>query len=263
MIFLSPLSYLVPAYATAPALMYVGLLMLGNVTKLDFNDSVDALSGMLCAVFIVLTCNIVTGIMLGFVALVFLPSILREMRLALPSSAGLGRWLSTGYRAIERLVRLWGLAVALGAAAVALLLLMSQFARSGVITYPAAFDAHLQGITDTVEQLSKNWLSSIVIGIAGGYFFNVVVQGGTPGAYLASFGSLAQLPDLYISTVKAAIFGVIAGVVAAYKGLNPKGGPKGVGDAVNQSVVITFLLLFFANLILTAVYLQVVPPKGA
>ncbi|MEE3851253.1 ABC transporter permease [Gordonia sp. LSe1-13] len=101
-----------------------------------------------------------------------------------------------------------------------------------------------------------------VVGIGGGYFFNVIVQGGTPGAYLASFGSLAQLPDLYISTVKAAIFGVLAGVVAAYKGLNPKGGPKGVGDAVNQSVVITFLLLFLANLIITAVYLQIVPPKG-
>ncbi|MFW0786110.1 ABC transporter permease [Gordonia sp. CPCC 206044] len=102
-----------------------------------------------------------------------------------------------------------------------------------------------------------------VVGIGGGYFFNVVVQGGTPGAYLASFGALAQLPDLYISTVKAAIFGVLAGVVAAYKGLNPKGGPKGVGDAVNQSVVITFLLLFLANLIITAVYLQIVPPKGS
>ncbi|MDY6811834.1 MAG: ABC transporter permease, partial [Actinomycetota bacterium] len=101
-----------------------------------------------------------------------------------------------------------------------------------------------------------------VVGIGGGYFFNVVVQGGTPGAYLASFGALAQLPDLYISTLKAAIFGVLAGVVAAYKGLNPKGGPKGVGDAVNQSVVITFLLLFLANLIITAVYLQIVPPKG-
>lgn len=70
MLFLSPLSYLVPVYATAPALMYVGLLMLSNVTKLDFNDSVDAMSGLLCAVFIVLTCNIVTGIMLGFSALV-------------------------------------------------------------------------------------------------------------------------------------------------------------------------------------------------
>ncbi|MGF1757238.1 NCS2 family permease [Photobacterium sagamiensis] len=70
MIFLSPLSYLVPAYATAPALMYVGLLMLSNVAKLDMNDSVDAMSGMVCAVFIVLTCNIVTGIMLGFSCLV-------------------------------------------------------------------------------------------------------------------------------------------------------------------------------------------------
>ena len=102
-----------------------------------------------------------------------------------------------------------------------------------------------------------------VVGIGGGYFFNVVVQGGTPGAYLASFGALAQLPDLWISLLKAAIFGVIAGVVASYKGLTPKGGPKGVGDAVNQSVVITFLLLFLANLIITAVYLQIVPPKGS
>ncbi|RVW01528.1 MlaE family ABC transporter permease [Rhodococcus spongiicola] len=102
-----------------------------------------------------------------------------------------------------------------------------------------------------------------VIGIAGGYFFNVVLQGGTPGAYLASFSALAQLPDLFAAEIKAAIFGVIAGVVAAYKGLTPKGGPKGVGEAVNQAVVITFLLLFFTNLILTAVYLQIVPAKGA
>lgn len=70
MVFLAPLSYLVPAYATAPALMYVGLLMLSNVTKLDFNDKVDAMAGLTCAVFIILSCNIVTGIMLGFVTLV-------------------------------------------------------------------------------------------------------------------------------------------------------------------------------------------------
>ena len=69
-LFLSPLAWLVPAYATAPALMYVGLLMLSNVSKLDFGDSVGAMSGLLCAVFIVLTCNIVTGIMLGFSSLV-------------------------------------------------------------------------------------------------------------------------------------------------------------------------------------------------
>lgn len=69
-LFLSPLSYLVPVYATAPALMYVGLLMLSNVAKIDFNDYVDAMAGLITAVFIVLTCNIVTGIMIGFASLV-------------------------------------------------------------------------------------------------------------------------------------------------------------------------------------------------
>ncbi|WP_228566068.1 ABC transporter permease [Nocardia sp. SYP-A9097] len=102
-----------------------------------------------------------------------------------------------------------------------------------------------------------------VVGICGGYFFNVGLQGGTPGAYLASFSALAQLPDLWIGEIKALIFGLVAGVIAAYKGLHPKGGPKGVGDAVNQSVVITFLVLFFLNLVLTLIYLQVVPAKGA
>ncbi len=70
MLFLQPLAFLVPSYATAPALMYVGLLMLSNVSKLDFSDFVEAMSGLVCAVFIVLTANIVTGIMLGFATLV-------------------------------------------------------------------------------------------------------------------------------------------------------------------------------------------------
>jgi phospholipid/cholesterol/gamma-HCH transport system permease protein len=102
-----------------------------------------------------------------------------------------------------------------------------------------------------------------VVGVAGGYYFNVILQGGTPGAYLASFSALAQLPDLYSGELKAFLFGIIAGVVASYKGLNAGGGPKGVGDAVNQSVVITFLLLFFVNFVVTAVYFQVVPAKGS
>jgi phospholipid/cholesterol/gamma-HCH transport system permease protein len=101
-----------------------------------------------------------------------------------------------------------------------------------------------------------------VVGVTGGYFFNVVLQGGTPGAYLSSFTALAQLPDLYVSQIKALLFGLIAALVASYKALNAKGGPKGVGDAVNQSVVITFMLLFMTNFIITAIYFQVVPQKG-
>ena len=101
-----------------------------------------------------------------------------------------------------------------------------------------------------------------VVGVMGGYFFNVILQGGTPGAYLASFTALAQLPDLYVGELKALIFGMLAALVAAYKGLNAKGGPKGVGDAVNQSVVITFMLLFALNFVITALYFQIVPQKG-
>lgn len=101
-----------------------------------------------------------------------------------------------------------------------------------------------------------------VVGIAGGYFFNVVLQGGTPGAYLSSFNAMAQLPDLLQAEVKAFVFGVTAGLVAAYKGLNAKGGPKGVGDAVNQTVVITFMLLFVENFLISTLYFQFVPQKG-
>ena len=106
-----------------------------------------------------------------------------------------------------------------------------------------------------------NGLTSVV-GVLGGYFLNVYVQHGTPGAYLSSFAALAQLPDLYISEIKALIFGFLAGVIAAHRGLNPRPGPKGVGDAVNESVVIAFLMLFIVNVVLTAIYLQIVPPKG-
>ena len=101
-----------------------------------------------------------------------------------------------------------------------------------------------------------------VVGIAGSYYYSVVVEGLAPGPYLASFASLAQLPDLYQAEVKAVLFGLVAGLAASYKGLNAKGGPKGVGDAVNESVVITFMLLFVINFVVSAIFLAVVPQKG-
>jgi phospholipid/cholesterol/gamma-HCH transport system permease protein len=101
-----------------------------------------------------------------------------------------------------------------------------------------------------------------VVGVIGGYVFNVMLQHGTPGAYIQSFTALAQLPDLYVGEIKALLFGAMAALVAAYKGLNPKGGPKGVGDAVNQSVIIAFMLLFVINFVITEVYFTVIPQKA-
>jgi phospholipid/cholesterol/gamma-HCH transport system permease protein len=100
-----------------------------------------------------------------------------------------------------------------------------------------------------------------VAGIAGGWFFAVVVQHGTTSSYFSSFNELSQIADLWMALAKALVFGFVGGMVACYKGFFARGGPKGVGDAVNQAVVITFLLLFFLNFILTALYFNFVPQK--
>lgn len=100
-----------------------------------------------------------------------------------------------------------------------------------------------------------------VAGLAGGFVFNVIVQGVTAGAYFSGFTQLVQIADLYSAIAKAFVFGGIAAMVACYKGLYCKGGPKGVGDAVNQAVVVTFILIFFANFVMTSLYFALVPQK--
>lgn len=94
-------------------------------------------------------------------------------------------------------------------------------------------------------------------GLVGSYVFSVYVQGATSGLFVSSLTLLVGLTDLIASLVKAFIFGLLAGLVACYLGMNAQGGPKGVGDAVNQTVVFAFLLLFFANSIITTIVLQI------
>lgn len=100
------------------------------------------------------------------------------------------------------------------------------------------------------------------VGIAGGYFFNVVLQHGTSGVYVQSFKALASVSDIGVSLFKGLLFGGVAAVVGSYKGLRVKGGPKGVGQAVNESVVVTFLMLFTLNYLITTANFQLVP-QGA
>jgi phospholipid/cholesterol/gamma-HCH transport system permease protein len=102
----------------------------------------------------------------------------------------------------------------------------------------------------------------LFVGVTGGYLYEVWVQHGTPGSFLRTFTEFTAFDDIVVGEIKAAVFGVIAALVAGYKGLSVKGGPKGVGDAVNQSVVISFLLVFVANTVISQIYLILVPPHG-
>jgi phospholipid/cholesterol/gamma-HCH transport system permease protein len=97
----------------------------------------------------------------------------------------------------------------------------------------------------------------IVVGLVAGFFFTVYVQHVTPGAYVAGMTVLTRLPDVVLALVKAALFGLAAGLIACYKGISVGGGPAGVGNAVNETVVFTFMALFFINIVATAVGVQV------
>ena len=94
----------------------------------------------------------------------------------------------------------------------------------------------------------------VIIGILGGYVFSVFVQTVNPGAFAAGITLLTGVPEVIISCVKAALFGLIAGLVACYRGLMISGGgAKAVGNAVNETVVYAFMALFVVNVVVTAV----------
>ena len=58
----------------------------------------------------------------------------------------------------------------------------------------------------------------VIIGILGGYMFSVFIQDVNPGAFAAGITLLTGVPEVIISCVKAALFGLIAGLVACYRG---------------------------------------------
>jgi len=67
-LFLAPLAGLVPAEATAPALIIVGVLMVGAVTKINFEDFTEALPAFMTIIFMPLAYSIADGIAFGFIA---------------------------------------------------------------------------------------------------------------------------------------------------------------------------------------------------
>lgn len=95
------------------------------------------------------------------------------------------------------------------------------------------------------------------IGILGGFLFSVTLQGVNPGAFVNGITLLTGLGELILAEVKAGMFGLLAGMVACYKGLYVRGGPKDVGNAVNETVVFAFMSLFVVNTVLTAVGVKV------
>ena len=71
-IFFSPLASIIPAHATSGALIYVAILMLGGMEKLNWSDATELLPALIIIVMIPLTFSIANGIALGFLSYVVL-----------------------------------------------------------------------------------------------------------------------------------------------------------------------------------------------
>ncbi|MCL2096015.1 MAG: NCS2 family permease [Oscillospiraceae bacterium] len=67
-IFIAPLALMVPGAATAPALIMVGVLMMGSIAKIDFEEMTEAVPAFLTIALMPLTYSIATGIGAGLVA---------------------------------------------------------------------------------------------------------------------------------------------------------------------------------------------------
>jgi phospholipid/cholesterol/gamma-HCH transport system permease protein len=109
-----------------------------------------------------------------------------------------------------------------------------------------------------------SFLLTIVVAVTAMITGYVLVVGGgqvSSGAYLGSFVSFSNPTDLYVAEFKALVFGLLATIVCCHKGLTAKGGPKGVADAVNQAVVLSVILLAFANVVITEAYVLLIPQK--
>ncbi|MDT7636241.1 MAG: phospholipid/cholesterol/gamma-HCH transport system permease protein [Pseudonocardiales bacterium] len=91
----------------------------------------------------------------------------------------------------------------------------------------------------------------ILIGIGGGFFYSVFLQGASPGVFIDTMNVLTGNDNLVSATVRAAVYGWLGAMIGGYRGLIAKGGAKGVGNAVNETVVYVFLALFPVNTIFT------------
>jgi len=67
-LFFSPLAATVPAYATAPALLFVGCLMARGLSEIDWEDVTEYVPAVITAIAMPFTFSIANGIALGFVA---------------------------------------------------------------------------------------------------------------------------------------------------------------------------------------------------
>jgi phospholipid/cholesterol/gamma-HCH transport system permease protein len=99
---------------------------------------------------------------------------------------------------------------------------------------------------------------AILFGLFGG-LLAAIVNLQPLGPFWATFFANTSTVDLWGSALKTTIFGAIIAIVCCYKGMSASGGAEGVGRAVNQAVVVSFLGIGAFNYVFTQMLLATHP----
>jgi phospholipid/cholesterol/gamma-HCH transport system permease protein len=90
-----------------------------------------------------------------------------------------------------------------------------------------------------------------VVSIAGGAWIAQTYAHISYDSYLASVRQTIDFPDVVKGLLKAIVFGAIIAIVGAYQGLSTRGGAAGVGKSTTGAVVISIILIFMSNFLLS------------
>ncbi len=104
---------------------------------------------------------------------------------------------------------------------------------AAVITVPM-----LCAIFDFMAMMGAHFMSITVLGMDEAIFWDKIALWLNPG-------------DVYQGLFKAAVFGVCFATICSNRGFNASGGAKGVGEATNQGVVNSMVLIIILNFFLT------------
>jgi phospholipid/cholesterol/gamma-HCH transport system permease protein len=99
---------------------------------------------------------------------------------------------------------------------------------------------------------------ALLFGIFGGMLAEIV-SGGSLGPFWATLFANSSVTDLWGSVLKTTMFGAIIAIVCCYKGMSASGGAEGVGRAVNEAVVVSFLGIGAFNYVFTQTLLATHP----
>jgi phospholipid/cholesterol/gamma-HCH transport system permease protein len=90
-----------------------------------------------------------------------------------------------------------------------------------------------------------------IIGMMGGYFYNVIAMGVNRYIYIRNTLLYIEFWDVASGLIKAAVFGGIIAIIGCWQGLKTEAGAAGVGRATTRAVVISSILVLIFNFFLS------------